>query len=327
MTMNLRAGLVGLGMMGGNHARILSNLPGVDFIAAYDAAGNTSHAVKKEIIYNSLSSFKALNLDYCVIAVPTAVHEESALELISMGCHLLIEKPITHDSTSALNLQEALKNSGLRGAIGQIERYNPALAKARELIEQNTLGKIYEVFTRRQGWFPTRIVDVGVVKDLATHDIDLTSWILKSKYEKVSAFAGYQTNQVHEDIVSITALMSGGIVVNHIIDWLSPNKIRETRILGEKGCLIADTLNCTLAFHPNELYDPNVFAGVIDGNVINYKLDKKEPLLLEHQAFRDYINGNSENVASVASGIEVLKVCEAVLESIKSGNSVSLDDN
>ena len=128
MTINLRAGLVGLGMMGGNHARILSNLPGVDFVAAYDSAGNTSPAVKKEIIHNSLSSFKALNLDYCVIAVPTAVHEECALELISMGCHLLVEKPITHDSNSALNLQEALKNAGLRGAIGQIERYNPALA-------------------------------------------------------------------------------------------------------------------------------------------------------------------------------------------------------
>jgi UDP-N-acetylglucosamine 3-dehydrogenase len=324
MTMNLRAGLVGLGVMGSNHARILSNLPGVDFVAAYDSLVSTAPAVKKEIIQNSLSSFRDLNLDYCVIAVPTAMHEESAMELIRMGCHLLVEKPVTHDSTSALNLQRSLKEAGLRGAIGQIERYNPALAKARDLIGQNLLGKIYEVFTRRQGWFPTRIVDVGVVKDLGTHDIDLTSWVLNGKYEKVSAFAGYQSNQTHEDIVSITALMNGGIVVNHMIDWLSPNKIRETRILGEKGCLIADTLNCTLSFHPNALYDPIAFRGVIDGNVINYKLDKQEPLLLEHKAFRDFINGETENIASIESGIEVLKVCEAVLASIKSGNSVSL---
>jgi UDP-N-acetylglucosamine 3-dehydrogenase len=324
MTTNLRVGLIGLGVMGKNHARVLNNLPGIDFVAAHDPAGDASMSVKKDILLDSIVMFREKNLDYCVVAVPTVFHEEVVLEVVRMGVNVFIEKPIAHNVSSALCVQSALKSAKLRGAIGQIERYNPALVKARKLIEENLLGKVYEIFTRRQGWFPARISDVGVVMDLATHDIDLSSWILNRKYQKIAAFAGYQSNNENEDIVSITGIMSGGVVANHIIDWLSPNKIRETRILGEKGCLIADTLNCTLEFHPNNLYDSNQFRGVLDGDITTFKLDKQEPLVLEHEAFRDYILGKSDNVASIDSGIEVLTVCEAILESAKTGNSVTL---
>jgi len=321
---NLKVGLVGLGVMGRNHARVLNNLPGIDLVAVHDAAGDPTKAVKAEILLESVPEFIPKNLDYCVVAVPTVYHEDVALEIVDMGAHVLIEKPVAHSVSSAIKIQAALANAHLVGAVGQVERYNPALAKARELIAQGLLGNIYEVFTRRQGWHPTRIADVGVVKDLATHDIDLTAWITQRRYEKVAAFTGHHSGKKHEDIVSITAMMEGGVVTNHIIDWLSPNKIRETRILGEKGCLIADTLNVKLAFYPNDLYDADTFRGVIDGDITYYKLDKKEPLILEHEAFRDFILGESNNVATVESGIEVLKVCEAVLKSAKTGNSVNL---
>ena len=324
MSADLKVGLIGLGVMGRNHARVLNNLPGVQLVAAHDPGGDPTKAVKAEILLESVAKFIPKNIDYCVIAVPTIYHEDVALEIIDMGAHVLVEKPVAHSVSSAINIQSALANAHLVGAVGQIERYNPALAKARQLIEQGLLGNIYEVFTRRQGWHPTRIADVGVVKDLATHDIDLTAWITQRRYEKVAAFTGHHSGKEHEDIVSITAMMQGGVVTNHIIDWLSPNKIRETRILGEKGCLIADTLNVKLAFYPNDLYDSDTFRGVVDGDITYYKLDKKEPLILEHEEFRDFVLGESSNVATVESGIEVLKVCEAILKSSKTGNSVSL---
>lgn len=324
MPANLQVALVGLGTMGRNHARVLNSLPGIDLVGVYDPLGDSTGTIKPNLMVESISKLIPKNIDYCVIAVPTVKHEEVALELIDMNANILIEKPVSHSSSSAINIQAALANAHLVGAVGQIERYNPALAKARELIQAGVIGKIYEVFTRRQGWHPTRIADVGVVKDLATHDIDLTSWITGKSYENVFALTSYRSGKSHEDIVSITAMLEGGVIANHIIDWLSPNKIRETRILGEKGCLIADTLNIKLALYPNALYNPNKFYGVVDGDITYYKLDKKEPLVGEHEAFRDYILGNSNNVATIESGIEVLKVCEAVLKSASTGNSVRL---
>lgn len=321
---DLRVGLIGLGVMGRNHARVLSNLPGISLVGVYDPLGDPTQVVKPDLMLKSVSDFYSKGLDYCVIAVPTSYHEQVALELIDYGAHLLVEKPVAHSVESAQRILNELNSAHLVGAVGQIERYNPALMKARQLIDQGLLGKIYEVFTRRQGWHPTRIADVGVVKDLGTHDIDLTSWLTQKPYEKVAAFTGYHTGREHEDIVSITALLKGGIVANHIIDWLSPNKIRETRILGEKGCLIADTLNVKLAFYPNALYDEKEFKGVVDGDITYYKLDKVEPLRTEHENFRDYVLGTSINVATIDSGIETLKVAEAVLQSAKTGKSVKL---
>lgn len=324
MSANLKVGLVGLGVMGRNHARVLSNLPGVDLVAVYDPQGDPSRAVKPELMINLMTEIKDKNVDYCVIAVPTIFHEDVALEIIDMGAHVFIEKPLAHSVESAIRISDALKSAKLVGAVGQIERCNPSLLEARRRIEQGQLGKIYEVFTRRQGWYPTRIADVGVVKDLGTHDIDLTSWLTKRRYTKVSAFTASHVANEHEDVVSISAMLEGKIVTNHIIDWLSPNKIRETRVLGEKGCLIADTLNSKLAFYPNALYDEDTFKGVVDGDISYYKLDKTEPLRKEHENFRDYVLGISQDVATIESGIETLTVVEAVLESAKTEKSVDL---
>lgn len=324
MSANLKVALAGLGVMGRNHARVLNNLPGVDLVGVYDPAGDPTQAVKTDVLLDSISKFIPKNIDYCVVAVPTVYHEEVALEIIDMGAHVFVEKPLAHSVESATRISDALSNAHLVGAVGQIERCNPALIKAKSLIEQGHLGKIYEVFTRRQGWYPARIADVGVVKDLGPHDIDLTSWLTQKKYAKVSAFTSSHVANKHEDIVSISAMLEDQVIANHIIDWLSPNKIRETRILGEKGCLIADTLNGKLAFYPNSMYSEDKFTGVVDGDVTYYKLDKTEPLRKEHENFRDYILGVSDNVTSIESGIETLKVVEAVLKSAKTEKSVSL---
>jgi UDP-N-acetylglucosamine 3-dehydrogenase len=321
---NLKAALIGLGVMGKNHARVLSSLPGVDLVGVYDPAGDPTNAVKKEILLSQISDLIKKDIDYCVVAVPTVLHEEVALELIDMGANVLVEKPLAHSVDSAQRISYALTNAHLVGAVGQIERYNPALVEAKKRIESGQLGKIYQIYTRRQGWHPTRIADVGVVKDLGTHDIDLTSWIAQRKYETVTAHTAYHSGKEHEDIVSIIGQLSGGIVATHMIDWLSPFKVRETTILGEKGALVADTLNAQLTYYPNSLYDVDNFRGVMEGDVTRYSLNRKEPLLAEHEAFRDYVLGLSENVTSIESGIETLKVAEAILVSAKVKTSIEL---
>ena len=103
--------------------------------------------------------------------------------------HSLIEKPAAADVGSGHVLTTSFESNGLIGCVGHVERYNSALRSLQLRVQQGELGTVYQVATRRQGPFPHRIRDVGVVMDLATHDIDLTRWVADSPYLKVAAFS------------------------------------------------------------------------------------------------------------------------------------------
>jgi len=221
---NLRAAIIGLGMMGANHARVLSNLEGVELVAVADPQGDAKKVLPQIKILNSIDEVIKVGVDYCVISAPTAFHEEIALQLLANKVHFLVEKPITDSYASAVKIRDAAKSANVIGAIGHIERFNSALQEARKRVQTGELGTIYQVATRRQGPFPSRISDVGVVKDLATHDIDLTSWITGKKYLQVSAHAAFRSGRVHEDLISVSGLLEDSIVVNHLVNWLSPLK-------------------------------------------------------------------------------------------------------
>ena len=167
-------------------------------------------------------------------------------------------------------LTEAFESQGLVGCVGHIERCNPALRALRARLEAGELGDVYQVATRRQGPFPNRIADVGVVKDLATHDIDLTSWVIQAPYQSVSAFTQHRSGREHEDLISISARMANGSVANHLVNWLSPLKERVTIVTGARGAFVADTLQSDLTFHENgvvatEWDQVSAFRGVSEG--------------------------------------------------------------
>src|SRR3954451_19953129 len=217
----LRAGLIGLGAMGRNHARVLNQLDGVQLVAVLDPAPGAAAPFGVPVV-SDLEQLLALHLDYAVIACPTALHEEIGLKLAAHGVHALIEKPLAPSVGAAQRLVDAFESNGLVGAVGHIERYNPALQSLRSRLEAGELVYMYQVVTRRQGPFPVRIADVGVVMDLATHDIDLTAWVTSSTYRSVSAFVAHPCGRGHEDLMSAIAELSSGIVATHLTDWLSP---------------------------------------------------------------------------------------------------------
>lgn len=320
----LKAGVIGLGVMGRHHVRVLSSLPGVDLVSVYDPLGDLTGSIDPNIVCLSIEQVLYNSLDYCVVAVPTTLHEMIALKAIEMRSNVLIEKPIADTVESALRIKNSLDEGGLVGAVGHIERFNPALIKAKELISCGDLGKVYQIFTRRQGFFPSRIADVGVVKDLGTHDIDLTSWLVDGRYEKVTAHTAYYSGKGHEDLVTIIGQLSNGTVATHVIDWLSSYKVRKTTIVGEKGCLVADTINCTLTLYKNGSFIDGQFNGSSAGDTVQYDIDKKEPLVIEHENFRDYVLHLPNSVATVDNGIETLRVAEAVLESARVSATISL---
>lgn len=315
---DLRVGLVGLGAMGRHHARVLRELPGVELVGLADECGDPYGVAGNLPVLKDVESLIKVGLDYAVVAVPTIFHEQVCLPLAEAGVHTLVEKPIAGDSAGGARVQQAFEQAGLVGAVGHIERFNPALQELRRRIEAGALGEIYQIATRRQGPFPARIADVGVVKDLAVHDIDFTAWIGASPYESVEAFTALRAGRPHEDMVIINARLANGIIVNHIVNWLSPMKERTTIVTGERGTFVADTLVGDLTFYangsvPTEWDMVRSFRGVSEGDVTRYAFPKREPLRVEHEALRDAVLGQRSDIVTMAEGLATLKVAEAAL--------------
>ncbi|SBT93964.1 Predicted dehydrogenase [Streptomyces sp. DI166] len=325
----LRAGLVGLGSMGRHHARVLAGLDGVDLVGAVDPVGDSDGAAQGAPVLATVEELLALGIDYAVVACPTGLHEEIGLRLAEAGVCALVEKPVADTVKGARRLVEAFEARGLVAGVGHIERCNPALRSLRDRLEAGELGDVYQVVTRRQGPFPHRIADVGVVKDLATHDIDLTGWMTGHAYVSVSAHVVSKSGRPHEDMVCAVGRLDDGTMVNHLVNWLSPLKERFTSVTGERGCFVADTLTADLTFHSNaavttEWEALRAFRGVSEGDMIRYAIPKREPLLVEHELFRDAVLGRPADICTLRQGMRTVEVAAAVLESAVSGRSVEL---
>lgn len=328
-TKNLRAGLIGLGAMGRNHARILSSLPGVELVGVADPAGDPAGAARGAKVVATVDELITLGLDYAVVASPTATHEETGLALAEAGVAAMLEKPLASTPDGARRLVEAFESRGLTAGVGHIERYNPALLSLRTRLDAGELGEVFQVVTRRQGPFPNRISDVGVVMDLTTHDIDLTAWVTGRDYVKVTAHTVSRSGRPHEDMVVVVAQLDDGTVVNHLVNWLSPLKERSTVVTGERGCFVADTLHADLTFYANSAIDTEwealrTFRGVAEGDMIKYALPKREPLLVEHERFRDAVDGKPDGIVTLRQGLRTVEVAAAVLASARSGETVRL---
>ncbi|GAB78329.1 Predicted dehydrogenase [Austwickia chelonae] len=326
---NLRAGLIGLGMMGRHHGRVLAGLEGVDLVAVADANGDPHGVAKGRPVFSTVEELIEQGIDYCMVAVPTALHEEIGTKLAAAGVHAMVEKPLAQDTPSAERLSAAFEKAGLVGAVGHIERFNPALQQARKRLADGELGQVYQVVTRRQSPFPARIADVGVVMDLATHDIDLTAWVTQQPFSQVAAHTAYKSGRKYEDLVAVTGRLADGTVTSHLVNWLTPFKERVTVITGERGAFVVDTLTADLTFHANGSVETPwegvaQFRGVTEGDSIRYGFAKKEPLLLEHEAFRDAVLGKESDIVTMAQGLATVKVAQAVLQSASTAKTVEL---
>ncbi|GAA1392490.1 Gfo/Idh/MocA family oxidoreductase [Pseudonocardia kongjuensis] len=312
---DLRVGIIGLGMMGRHHARVVRETSGVELVAVADPFGDVHGVAGPLTALENVHQLIEAGIDMAVCAVPTAQHEAVGLALAEAGVHTLIEKPIAHSVEAGERLAEAFTARGLVGAVGHVERYNPALQSLRARMANGDLGEIYQIATRRQGPFPARIADVGVVKDLATHDIDLTMWLARSSYVELHSQVTSRSGREHEDMVAATGRLANGVITNHLVNWLSPMKERVTVVTGEKGAFVADTLTADLTFHGNGVIDTEWdsvanFRGVSEGDVTRFAIPKPEPLRTEHESFRDAVLGIGTGIVTLAEGLATLRTAE-----------------
>ncbi|WP_010204861.1 Gfo/Idh/MocA family protein [Salinibacterium sp. PAMC 21357] len=314
--MALRAGVLGLGVMGRHHSRVLNNLDGVDFLGVYDPADAVGSTIEGKPIVKDLDQFLDMGFDYCVVSAPTIFHLDIGKALAERGIHALIEKPVASTTAAAIELRDLFAASNLIGGVGHIERYNPALQSARVRIEDGLIGDIYQIATRRQGPFPGRIADVGVIKDLASHDIDLTAWVSQQQYVTVNARTAHQSGREHEDMLIAIGTLSKGTIASHTVNWLTPFKERTTVITGSKGALVVDTLTADLTHFKNGVIGDSwsgvaAFRGVSEGDVTRFALEKKEPLIAEHEAFRDAVlTRDTTSIVTLDEGTNVVRIAE-----------------
>ncbi|MGH8887858.1 MAG: Gfo/Idh/MocA family protein [Egibacteraceae bacterium] len=322
--MTLRAGVLGLGMMGQHHARVLRQLDGVKLVGVADPAGDRFGCARGVPCADDLDALLKLGLDLCVVAVPTGDHEAAGVRLAEEGIHTLIEKPLAGDVPAARRLVRAFDQAGLVGCVGHIERYNPALRSLRAHLAAGDLGAIFQIATRRQGPFPSRVRDVGVVKDLATHDIDLTAWAAGSPFVSLSARTVRRAGSRHEDLVAVTGLLADRTVTNHLVNWLTPVRERVVTVTGERGCLVADALTANLVFHANSPEPLFPVCDLPEDDMIVCALPNPDPLWAELAAFRDAVAHGTGDVVRMANGLAALEVAEACLTSARKGVTVDL---
>lgn len=326
----LRGAVVGLGMMGRHHARILQTSGVTTFAGAVDPEGDRHGAVS-----DPAKVFPTIRMllehgrpDLAIVAVPTEEHLAAALELVAAGVHVLVEKPLAETPERARQLIDAVRSAGVHGAVGHVERCNPALIELRCRTLGGQLGQVFHVATERLGPFPARIRDVGVVKDLATHDLDLVGWLGGGGVLTLSAQTQHRMNRPHEDLVNVVGRLEGGTTFTTMVDWLSPTKVRQTRVLGERGMLVADTLTADLTFYANgevtsEWDSMRSLRGVSEGDVTRYALSRREPLLVELEGFVALVRGEDDpQVVTLEEGLAAVDLADAVLRSAQSQETV-----
>jgi predicted dehydrogenase len=303
--------------MGRHHVRVASRLESVEFAGGADPAGDPFNSLGGFPLYPSLESLLDSGIDAAILATPASEHEKGAMLLAQAGAHALIEKPLAGDLAAARAIGEVFADTGLVAAVGHVERFNPALQEMKRRLDDSFLGDVFAISTRRAGPFPLRAYETGVVRDLASHDIDVVHWLL-GRFKTLTSQVAHQLGHASEDLVEAIGRLEDDTVVAISVNWLTPTKQRSVTVLGERGALVADLLTSDLTFFSNaaipiEWDEMARLKGVAEGDVTRYALRKTEPLQLELEGFRDAILGKPGSIVTLSEGIEVMEVAESMV--------------
>lgn len=321
----MKVAVIGVGTMGRHHARVYSELPEADLVAISDSdsirAESTANKFGIRAYTDHCEMLEKEKPDAVSVVVPTALHEKVSMDALDAGVHILIEKPIAATIAEGLRLIEKARAMKKQLMIGHVVRFDPALQALKQKLDAGELGRIYQIFCRRAGPFPTRIQDVGVVIDLAPHDVDVMRFFTGSDPIRVHSETEQRIHTEHEDLLWATLRFPDGVIGGLEINWLTPTKIREVLVLGERGMFRADALTQDLYFYENSLVNDVQWAtlqtikGVSEGSMTRYAIPRFEPLKAELQSFLKAIQDGKPVPISGEDGLAALKISLALVES------------
>jgi len=320
----LKAVVIGAGVMGQNHLRAYREMSNVELVGFVDPAADlatVSHRFGVPGWRDLDAMLDAVQPDIATVAVPTALHSETALYLMEHRVHVLIEKPIAQHDDEAIALIDAADRANLVLAIGHIERHNPAIAALKERIDAGVLGRLFEIRADRVGPFPARINDVGVILDLATHDLDVMCYLAGGAPTRVFAETQQHLHSSREDMVTALVRFPTGVTGTLHVNWLSPAKTRRVRVTGEGGMIEVDYITQDLTFFENGDSETDGYGslqllrGVSEGRVIREKILKREPLRLELEDFVNAVLTGKPPRVTGRDGLLAVRVARALVES------------
>ena len=321
----MKTAVIGVGSMGRNHARVYSELAEAELVAVSDANAKQAESVAEKIGVRAYTDYREMlakeQPEAVSIAVPTVMHEEVGIVALEAGAHVLMEKPIAATIEEGQRLIEKAKSVGRQLMVGHIVRFNPAIQALKQKLAAGELGRIFQVFCRRAGPFPSRILDVGVVVDLAPHDVDLMRFLTGADPVRVYAETEQRLHTNHEDLLWGVLRFADGITGSLEINWLTPTKVRETLVLGERGMFRVDDLMQDLYFFENaqakdvQWTTLQTLKGVTEGSMTRFAIPRFEPLKAELQAFLKAIQDGNPVPVSGEDGLAALKISLALVES------------
>jgi UDP-N-acetylglucosamine 3-dehydrogenase len=307
----LRAGVIGMGVMGKRHARVWATTPGVQLVAVADPVVREPAPNLVVIYVDYLLMLADEHLDVVSVAVPTSLHKEVTIAALQAGCHVLVEKPIAVDRDEARGMIEAARACGKILSVGHIERFNPAIRELKRMLDAGTLGHIYQIYASRSGPFPKRIRDVGVVIDLAPHDLDIMRFLLHS--EPVRIYAEMERREAeHEDIFSGLLRFANGTIGVLNIHWLAPTKFPHMlTVTGERG-----------VFQLNHDDQHLSFFG-FDGGYQQIEVEHREPLAIELEEFALAVLNRSPAPVDPGDATIALQLSRAMIAAARFGSVIS----
>src|SRR5690242_12723121 len=253
----LRVGVIGAGVMGSNHARVLAGLPDIALVGVVDPL-EAQRARATELAscrsFDALEALLAEGVDAVTIAAPTHLHHEIALACIARRIHLLVEKPIASSVEEGRQIVEAAQRAGVTLMVGHVERFNPAVTAIKQAI---TGEDILSIAITRVGPFPPRMSNVGVVIDLAVHDIDLIRWFTESDIVEVQPQLSSAVAE-REDIALLQFRTASGVLAHINTNWLTPFKARQVTVATRgkyvTGDLLTRQVTECFGFQPDGAY-------------------------------------------------------------------------
>lgn len=288
----MKAAVIGLGSMGSNHFKILRAMSQVEVYSVDPLTQTADFHDVDELLKN-------VNVDFAIVATPTATHSKVALELVEKNIPILIEKPVFKNSAESATLLEVIKKNNCKVVVGHIERFNPAVqALAKNLKDE----KIINCSVTRVSPYPKRIGDVGVKLDLAVHDVDLIKFITKQKI--ITSFSSSsKTIGEKEDTASFFINLGHKTTANILVSWLSPFRKRTVEILTDKSFYEVNLLNkeVTKFTHENGSSYNTQYVTVKETNALEEQLKQ----------FIKYVTiGEIGDLATLEEGLSALKIVE-----------------
>jgi predicted dehydrogenase len=333
MTSSLRLGLVGLGSMGRNHLRVISNHPETTLAAVADpdpaALEAAAGAPETARFADPLEMIRQTDLDGIVIAAPTTSHMPLALAAIDRGIGVLVEKPLAATVDDGLTIVAAARKRNVRVQIGHVERYNPAVLEMGRLLRAGWLSTIYAITSRRAGPFPARIRDVGVTVDLGTHDVDILCWIAGERPVRVYAETAQRLHATHEDLTFGLMHFPSGATGFLDVDWLTPAKRRSLVAVGEEGMFELDYLTQRLTFTRSNVERPLMIAGyatTFTGDVAEIPINSIEPLRAQLDEFVRVLRTGERPYVDAEDGLWAVAIANALLTAASERRPIDLSD-